>query len=224
MALAIGNKTPFIQTPLSPWTSLTKAHTHNTGADGFLFVSFVMSNGGGTRNYSGCTYGGQAMTSIKIQNFGGLQQRWGCFGLLNPPTGNNDIVVTFNGTVFTPVSMFAVSFTGSSGAGLFATNGASSTPNSKTLTVSAGSCIYALGISNNAFTGIDIDGSARPLEFQHNTNKQTSGALSLIPLSAGSTSVVTKVTFSSVSNSRVEIKESSTPPPSTNDGNFLLMF
>jgi hypothetical protein len=164
------------------------------------------------------------MTLIKTQNFGGLQQRWACYGLLNPPTGNNNIIVSFSGSQFNPVSLFAVSFTGSSGAGLFATNGASSTPNSKTLTVSAGSCIYALGISNNAFTGIDIDGSARPLEFQHNTNKQTSGALSLIPLSAGSTSVVTKVTFSSVSNSRVEIKESSTPPPSTNDGNFLLMF
>ena len=221
MALAIGNKTPFIQSPLSPWTSLTKAHTHNVGADGFLFVSFIMSN---SRTYSGCTYGGQAMTLIKTQNFGGLQQRWACYGLLNPPTGNNNIVVSFSGSQFNNVSLFAVSFTGSSGAGLFATNGASSTPNSKTLTVNAGSCIYALGISKNAFTGIDIDGSARPLEFQHNTNKQTSGALSLIPLSAGSTSVVTKVTFSSVSNSRVEIKESSTPPPSTNDGNFLLMF
>ena len=220
MALAIGNKTAFIQSPLSPWTSLTKAHNQNTGADGFLFVSFIMSN---SRTYSGCTYGGQAMTLIKTQNFGGLQQRWACYGLLNPPTGNNDIVVSFSGTMFTPVSLFAVSFTGSSGAGNFATNGASSTPHSRTLTVSAGSCIYGLGISNNAFTGIDIDGSARPLEFQHNTNKQTSGALSLVPLSAGSTSVVTKVNWGSVSNSRVEIKESSTPPP-TDDGSFLLMF
>jgi hypothetical protein len=221
MALAIGNKTPFIQTPTWPATSLTKAHTQNTGADGFLFVSFIMSN---TRSYSGCTYGGQAMTLIKTQNFGGLQQRWACYGLLNPPTGSNNIVVSFSGAVNNPVSLFATSFTGSSGAGNFDTNGASTTPNSKTLTVSAGSCIYATGISNNAFTGIDIDGSARPLEIQHNTNKQVGGALSLVPLSAGSTSVVTKVTFNSVSNSRVEIKESSTPPPATNDGNFLLMF
>tara|TARA_R110001599_G_scaffold335510_1_gene552605 strand:+ start:71 stop:736 length:666 start_codon:yes stop_codon:yes gene_type:complete len=220
MALIIGNKTPFVQSPLSPWTSLTKSHTQNTGSDGFLFVSFVMSN---SRGYSGCTYGGQAMTLIKTQNFGGLQQRWACYGLLNPPTGNNNIVVSFGGTMFTPVSMFAVSFTGSSGAGVFATNGASTTPNSKTLTVSAGSCIYGMGISNNAFTGIDIDGSARPLEIQHNTNKQVGGALSLVGLSAGSTSVVTKVTWSSVSNSRVEIKEASAPP-SGNSGNFLMMF
>ena len=220
MALIIGNKTPFVQSPLSPWTSLTKSHTQNTGSDGFLFVSFVMSN---SRGYSGCTYGGQAMTLIKTQNFGGLQQRWACYGLLNPPTGNNNIVVSFSGSVFSPVSMFAVSFTGSSGAGVFATNGASTTPNSKTLTVSAGSCIYGMGISNNAFTGIDIDGSARPLEIQHNTNKQVGGALSLVGLSAGSTSVVTKVTWSSVSNSRVEIKEASAPP-SGNSGNFLMMF
>tara|TARA_R110001606_G_scaffold376032_1_gene534503 strand:+ start:492 stop:737 length:246 start_codon:yes stop_codon:yes gene_type:complete len=80
-----------------------------------------------------------------------------------------------------------------------------------------------MGISNNAFTGIDIDGSARPLEIQHNTNKQVGGALSLVGLSAGSTSVVTKVTWSSVSNSRVEIKEASAPP-SGNSGNFLMMF
>jgi len=220
MALIIGNKTPYSQTPPWPSTSLTRAHNQNTGSDGFLFVSFIMSNG---RTYSGCEYGGQAMTLIKTQNFGGLQQRWACYGLLNPPTGNNNIVVSFGGTMFTPVSMFAVSFTGSSGAGVFATNGASTTPNSKTLTVSAGSCIYGMGISNNAFTGIDIDGSARPLEIQHNTNKQVGGALSLVGLSAGSTSVVTKVTWSSVSNSRVEIKEASAPP-SGNSGNFLMMF
>ncbi len=220
MALAIGNKQAFIQTPPWPSTSLTRAHTQNTGANGFLFVSFIMSN---ARSYTGCSYGGQTMTLIKTQNFGGLAQRWACYGLLNPPTGSNNIVVSFNGAVFNPVSMFATSFTGSGGAGLFATDGASTTPNSKTLSVTAGSCIYATGISNNAFTGIDIDGSARTLEFQHNTNKQISGALSLVPLSAGSISVVTKVTWSSVSNSRVEIKAAATPPPS-DDGSFLLMF
>jgi len=220
MALAIGNKQAFIQTPPWPSTSMTRAHTQNTGADGFLFVSFIMSN---ARSYTGCTYGGQAMTLIKTQNFGGLTQRWACYGLLNPPTGNNNIVVSFNGAVFNPVSMFATSFTGSGGAGLFATDGASTTPNSKTLSVSAGSAIYATGISNNSFTGIDINGSARPLEFQHNTNKQISGALSLAPLPVGNINVVTKVTWSSVSNSRVEIKAAATPPPS-DDGSFLLMF
>lgn len=220
MALAIGNKTASVSTPTWPATSLTKAHTQNTGADGFLFVSFVMSD---ARTFTGCTYGGQTMTLIKTQPFSGLQQRWACYGLLNPPTGNNNIVISFNGAVFNPVSTFATSFTGSGGAGLFATDGASSTPNSKTLTVSAGSCIYATGISNNAFTGIDIDGSARTLEFQHNTNKQISGALSAVPLSAGTIDVVTKVNFGSVSNSRVEIKEAGTPP-ATDNGSFLLMF
>lgn len=220
MALIIGNKTPFVQQPLSPWTSLTKAHTQNTGSDGFLFVSFIMSN---NRSYSSCSYGLQAMTLIKTQNFGGLQQRWACYGLLNPPTGTNNIVVSFSNSVFSPVSMFAVSFTGSSGVGNFATNGASTTPNSKTLSVSSGSCIYATGISNNAFTGIDIDGSPTTLEIQHNTYKQVGGGLSSVGLSAGSISVVTKVTSNSVSNSRVEIKEASAPP-SSNSGNFLMMF
>ena len=220
MALAIGNKTQFVQTPPWPSTSLTRAHTQNTGADGFLFVSFTMDN---SEVYTGCTYGGQAMTLITTQNFGGLSQRWACYGLQNPPTGNNNIVVSFNSAQFTPVSMFAVSFTGCGGAGNFATNGSSNTPNSKTLTVSSGSCIYATGISNNAFTGIDIDGFARTLEFQHNTNKQVSGALSAVPLSAGSIDVVTKVTFNNVTNQRVEILEATAPPP-TGDNDFLLMF
>ena len=220
MALAIGNKTQFVQTPSSPWTSLTRAHTMNTGADGFLFVSFTMTN---TTDFSGCTYGGQAMTLITSRQFGGLSQRWACYGLQNPPTGNNNIVISFTSQQFNPVSLFAVSFTGSGGAGNFADNGGSTTPNSKTLTVSSGSCIYATGISNNAFTGIDIDGSARTLEFQHNTNKQVSGALSAVPLSAGSIDVVTKVTFGNVTNQRVEILEATAPPP-TGDNDFLLMF
>ena len=50
-----------------------------------------------------------------------------------------------------------------------------------------------------------------------------SGALSAVPLSAGTIDVVTKVTFNTVSNSRVEIKEAGTPP-ATDDGSFLLMF
>ena len=220
MALSIGNKTQFVQTPVSPWTSLTRAHTQNTGSDGFLFVSFTMTN---TTNFSGCTYGGQAMTLIRSRGFVGLSQRWACYGLQNPPTGNNNIVVTFTGQQFNPVSLFAVSFTGSSGAGNFGDNGASTTPNSKTLTVSAGSCIYATGISSNAFTGIDIDGSARPLEFQHNTNKQVSGALSLVPLSAGSIDVITKVTWNTVTNQRVEILEAG-PTPSSQNSNFLQFF
>lgn len=220
MALAIGNKTQFVQTPLFPWTSLTRSHTQNAGADGFLFVSFVMDNG---ESFTGCTYGGQPMTLITTTNFGGLSQRWACYGLLNPPTGNNNIVVSFNQAQFNPVSMFAVSFTGSGGVGNFASNGASATPNSKTLSVSAGSCIYATGISNNAFTGIDIDSSPRPLEFQHNTNTQVSGALSLLPLSLGSIDVVTKVSFNTVTNQRVEIIESGGTPP-TDNPNFLIMF
>lgn len=220
MALAIGNKTQAVKTAVSPWTFLTQAHTQNTGADGFLLVAFAMDNG---ETFTGCTYGGQNMTLIANQNFGGLSQRLGFYGLTNPPTGNNNIIVSFNAAQFTPVSIFAVSFTGSTGIGNFASNGRSSTPNSKTLTVNSGSAIYACGISNNGFTGIDIDGSARPLEFQHNTNKQVAGALSAVPLSAGSIDVVTKVTFSSVTNTRIEIRESTTPPP-TRDNNFLIMF
>ena len=163
------------------------------------------------------------MTLIATQNFSGLSQRVAFYGLLNPPTGNNDLTVSFNAAQFNPVSVFAVSFTGCAGAGNFATNGASNTPNTKTLTVTAGSCIYAMGISNNAFIGIDIDGTARPLEFQHNTNTQVAGALSAVPLPAGTIDVVTKVNFNTVTNTRLEILAAGATPP-TGDGSFLLMF
>ena len=134
--LAIGNKTQAVKTPLSPWLSVTQAHNQNTGPDGFLLVASVMDNG---ELYTGCTYGGQSMTLIATQNFGGLTQRLAFYGLLNPPTGTNDIILSFNIAQFNPVSIFATSFTGCGGAGNFATNGASATPNSKTLTVTAGS-------------------------------------------------------------------------------------
>jgi len=221
MALVVGNKTQFVQTPTFPWISLTRAHTQNTGSDGFLMVSSWMDNG---EFYTGCTYGGVPMTQLTTSNFSGLSQRWVCYGLVNPPTGNNDIVISFNAPQFTPVSLFATSFTGSSGFGNFASTGLLTTPNSQSLTVSSGSCIYTTGGSANAFTSINIDGSARPLEFQHNVNRQVAGALSLVPLSAGGVITVTNVTFNQVTNQRVEIKEAGSTPPASDDGSFLLMF
>ena len=89
--------------------------------------------------------------------------------------------------------------------------------------MSNGSAVVGSGASSNAFTGIDIDGSPRPLEFQHNTNSQIALAVSFIPLSAGSIDVVTKVTWNNVTNQRFEILEKSAPPPTSN-GNFLQFF
>ena len=39
----------------------TQNHTHNTGSDGLIIAQFTMSN---TRTYTGCTYGGVAMTQL----------------------------------------------------------------------------------------------------------------------------------------------------------------
>jgi hypothetical protein len=79
--------------------------------------------------------------------------------------------------------------------------------------------IYATGISTSAFTGIEIDGSARPAEFTHNSNKQVRGVLSATGLSAGSINVKTQVGFGSVTNYRIEITEMSGAT-----GNFMLLF
>jgi len=220
MALVVGNKTIAVGSLPWPATSVTFSHNQNAGDDKYLIISFTMQN---TVNFSGCTYDGIAMTLIDSNEFSGLSQRWACYGIAPTTSGAKNVVLSFGGSPqWGPVSYFACSFLGSSGIGNTGVNGRSSTPNSQTLTVSEGSAIFATGISNNAFTGIDIDGSARPLEFQHNTNKQVSGALSLIPLSAGSIAVDTKVTFSNVTNARIEILAGGAPP-STNS-NFLVMF
>ena len=219
MALLIGNKTQVNQTPAA--NSYTFSHNQNAGVDKFILVSVTMAN---TVNFTGCTYNGVTMPLIASRNFSGQSQRWACYGLLTSDDGANNVQVSFTGNQWNPISAFAVSFIGSAGAGNFGSNGGSPTPNSKTLTVSNGSVIYATGLSSAPFTGISIDGSARPLEFQHNTNRQVAGALSANPLSAGTIDVTTSTAFSHVTNQRVEILENGGTPPTSQNSNFLQLF
>ena len=221
MALVKGNQTSGVVTTSAPsWNQGTISHTHNSGVDGFLMVAITMTN---TTIVSSVNYGSQSMNLLTIRNFGGQSQNFSIFGLLNPPTGNNVVQINTISQQFNGISVLAQSFLGSAGFGNFGINGATTTPNSRTLTVSAGSAIYATGISSNAFTDIEIDGSSRGMEFQHNVNKQVAGSFSLIPLTAGSKNVATKVTFNVVTNQRFEIKASGGTPP-VSENNFLIMF
>ena len=203
MALTLGNKTYSNPTPGS--TSYTIAHNHNTGDDGLLLACFVMS---ASTTFSGCTYNGTSMTNHLDFFSSSLSQRWAIYSLTSPSTGSNNVVVSFGGNQWNPISIALISWTGSSGVGNVGNNDEASTPHSRTLTVSQNSQIYAFGTSINAQTsGHQIDGSTRPNEFSHNTNRITRGGISLSGLSSGSINVTTTADFGYITNVRVEIKE-----------------
>jgi hypothetical protein len=198
-----GNTTNANPTPGA--SSQTQAHTHNTGSNGLIIAQFTMSN---TRTYSGCTYGGQAMTELYQINRSGLAQRMCFFYLENPPTGNNDLVVSFSGSQWNPISIHIRSFTDCGGVGASSRSGASATPNTKTLTVEEDSLIMITSCSINAILTQEIpEGTTRTFT-THNTNRQVAtGAISAnAGHSAGTIDLKATSTHGSVSLDRTEIK------------------
>lgn len=185
----------------------------NTGSDRLLVVQLTMAN---TVNYSGCTYGGTAMTQLHSTNRGGLSQRMGFFFLVDPPTGSNTLRINFTGNQWNPISIHARAFTGSGGIGNFARSGASSTPNTKSLTVSQDdSLIMITSCSINQILTQQIPQGTNRTFTTHNTNRQVAtGAISAnAGHSAGSVSLRSTSTFGNVSLDRVEIKGLGATPP-----------
>lgn len=169
-----GNVTNANPTPGA--NSKTQAHNHNTGSGGLIVAQFTMSN---SRNYSGCTYGGQSMTKLYEINRGGLSQKMAFFYLENPPTGNNNLVVSFSGSQWNPISIHIRSFTGSGGVGASARTGGSATPNTQTLTVEEDSLIMTTSCSNAVILTQQIPQGTNRTFTSHNTNKQVAtGAIS----------------------------------------------
>lgn len=184
MALAIGNKTADLNTPSA--TTRTFSHNMSVGADGYLFLIIAMDSG---VDFSGVTYNGVAMTQVDTQIATGYE-RWALYKLAAPATGVNNVVITFTGSQFNPVSTLAVSITGCAGAGNFVFDQVAVSPNSSSITVSANSVILAgLQAGNSTNHVITLDGSSRTLEFTHNANNYHSTALSATGLTAGSKTV-----------------------------------
>lgn len=198
-----GNTTNSNQNPNGG--SITIAHNHNVGSDGMLVVQMTMAN---STNYSGVTYGGQAMTLLHNTNRSGLAQKMAFFYLASPPTGNNNVVVTFTGNQYSPISAHIRSFTGCGGIGNYERSGASATPNNKTLTVSDDSYIMITSCSTYAIITQQIPSGTNRTFTTHNTNKiVATGAISAnAGHSAGTIDLrATSGTGSSVSLDRVEI-------------------
>lgn len=206
--------------PTPGGNSKTQAHTQNTGSDGLIIAQFTMSN---SRTYSGCTYGGQAMTQLYQINRSGLGQRMAFFYLENPPTGNNNIVVSFSGSQWNPISIHIRSFTNSGGVGASARTGGQTTPNTQNLTVEDDSLIMITSCSINAILTQQIPTGTNRTYTQHNTNRQVAtGSISAdAGHSAGSISLRATSTFGSVSLDRTEIKGLSSSAGGSSD--FFLM-
>jgi hypothetical protein len=200
----------------------TQSHNHNTGSNGLIIAQFTMAN---TVNYSSCTYGGQSMTELYSINRGGLSQRMAFFYLENPPTGSNTLRVNFSGSQWNPISMHIRSFTGSGGIGASARSGASSTPNTQSLTVEDDSLIMITSCSINAILTQQIPQGTNRTFTTHNTNRQVAtGAISAdAGHSAGTISLRSTSTSGSVSLDRTEIKGLGASPD-TSGGDFFAMF
>ena len=182
MALAIGNKTVELATPSA--TTRTFSHNMSTGSNGYLFIVLAMSN---STTFSGVTYGGVAMTLMSAFTTTVTNTNTNIYSLQNPPTGANNVVVTFGVAQYNPVSSFAFSATGCSGSTNYNFFQTTTSPNAGYLTVSANSLIFAdLIAGNNVGHTITIDGSSRPLEYTSAINNYTSGAFSATGLTAGS--------------------------------------
>tara|TARA_Y100001937_G_C7125552_1_gene334741 strand:- start:1113 stop:1775 length:663 start_codon:yes stop_codon:yes gene_type:complete len=199
-----GNTTNANPTPGA--NSHTIAHTQNTGSNRLLVVQLTMAN---TVNYSGVTYGGQALTQLHNTNRGGLSQRMAFFYLVDPPTGNNNCVISFTGSQWNPVSIHIRSFTDSGGVGNYVRSGASSTPNTKSITVSQDdSLIMITSCSTYSILTQQIPQGTNRNFVTHNTNKQVAtGAISAnAGHSAGTVSLRATSSQVSLSLDRVEIK------------------
>ena len=199
-----GNTTNANPTPASNSYSFT--HNQNAGSNKLLIVLVTMSN---ATSFSSATYGGVAMTQLYQQNRGGLGQRMVFYYLENPADGNNTLQLNFNGNQFNPISIHARSFTDSGGIGNSTRSGASSTPNTKSLTVSQNdSLIIITSCSVNQILTQQIPTGTNRTFTTHNTNRQVAtGAISAnAGHLAGSVSLRATSTFGTVSLDRTEIK------------------
>ena len=196
---------------------------HDSGSaqsDKVLLVVVTMAS---TTNYTGATYDGNTMTQEAYLNLGTLQQRQIVYSIANPSDGTNQFRVNFSGNQWAGVSIACYTFIGCSGIGNTVVNGGSTTPHTQTLSCSNNSIIMCTGVSNNAFQPFVIDSVSYTALFSHNTNKQVAGVLSN-NVSTGTINVTSVVGSGDVTNLTVELQEAAATPPSSNSGNFLMMF
>jgi len=215
-----GNVTNLNQTPGANFK--TQNHTQDTGSNGLIIAQFTMSN---SRAYTTCTYGGQNMTRLYTVNRNGLSQRMAFYYLENPPTGNNQLRINFNGSQWNPISMHIRSFTDCGGVGASLRSGGSATPKNQSLTLQQDdSLVMITSAGVNQILTQQIPTGINQSFTTHNTNRQVAtGAISAnAGHSAGVINLRASATFGNLTLDRTEIKGLSSSID-TSGGDFFMI-
>lgn len=208
MSLTIGNTQFRNDNPGA--SSYTREHIQNTGDDRGLLVSICHSS---TTTVTGVTYGGDSMVAVNVISSSSISQYMSSWFLEDPPTGANDVVVTFNTNQWNSSSFAFYSFTGCGGVGSKSVDTDLDETSSHTISCSENSLIFCRAQSFQAAgsPGIVIDGTtynAVNMDFQHNTNSQAWGKLGTNKVTAGNRTITAVPTFGGCISEVIEIKES----------------
>lgn len=220
MAIFAGTKTTNVKNPGS--NTITFNHNQNTGSDGFLVIAIAHNK---ANQLSNVKYNNVALTQRLYYN--GSGNKYGYWVFPNPPTGSNQVKLTFTGQVWNPVGTQVYSFTGAdSSNGVLGNNDVANTPHSRTRNgISSGSLMLLMGTSNQAPTQASWTIGGQTLQKRHvlNIGNRMGVGLSSQYLSAGSVvSVVTaSASWKKFTNVTLEIKEASSA--STGDSNFFMI-
>ena len=134
----------------------TNYNSGSTGSDRILMVGIsYRNNATGTPTVSSVTYGGQTLTQVGGAATGTSGQMY-IFSLLNPPTGANNLVVTWSAALSEGAVVGAVTYAGVSQAaptGFVSATGSSTTP-SVTVTSGTGQLVFGVvaGRTTSAYT------------------------------------------------------------------------
>ena len=151
MPLVAGNFTTSTTNPGAA-LSTTVAHTHNAGADSYLYVV----TGSSSSFVTGVTYNGVAMTLVTNDTTTSTASNLRIYRLANPSVGANDVVVSYSSGPFNPVNIDIQSFTGCGGDSQTTFVDTSGPPTSATITVSAKSIILAAAVAGTVGTSAGI--------------------------------------------------------------------
>lgn len=207
-------------------TSITiNGHSQNSGSNRLMVVTLTNRN---TANVTSMTFDGDSFTKVHGTNRNGLGQRMEIWYLENPNEGSGNIVITYNTGQFNPIGFCVRSFTNSGGVGNDIRNGASSTPNTKSITVSEDSLIMMTSCAVNVIpttNGQQIpQGTNRTFTSQNTYRQVANGAISQSSgHSAGSVSLRSITISGSVSLDAIEVLGLGGGGGGTTNGDFFLV-
>lgn len=199
---------------VATWSSGASPSPPNLSGADLLLVHFCFGNNIAA---SSVTHNGNSLTKAGSNYFSGLSQREE-FWYMTSPDATGSIVITLASAMYNPICITAMGFTGVDTTTPITGptfNGATTSPHSRTRTITADSMVFVSGISTVSTDDITIDGtvttgaSGNLMPNQVNNNKIISGMWSNAAHS--STSISTETDASSttnITNSYIEIMAS----------------